>query len=309
MAGPGIFDRDLIQAASNDVTVTPSTATLTLTRFVPVIKHTIVVPVKTLALTTFAPSVTVGVRVTPTTASLTLTTFAPTVTTSNNQLVTPGTLALTTARFAPVIKHQITVPVKALSLATFAPVLKFSIIVPKLSLTLTMFAPTVTVAPAAGNVTVTPGTASLIITQFPPTVTVQSASTPPPPSIAWRQTRKDEKQKEKPKRPMRVTPAPARLYLTAYPPSVSITANMVVSPAAAVVHAIGRGPLVVVKPSRESLARAREARLAESVFEAVTVQETLRVHRRQAAEYEPILSAAEIDALDFADLEEIGAMR
>lgn len=135
-------------AAAGNVVVTVPAASLTLTRFAPVIKLGIVVPAASLTLTTFAPVIKSAIVVPA--ASLTLTTFAPTVTATLDVLVT--------------------VPAASLALTTFAPLVNLAVIVPPASLTLTTFAPTVTVA--AGDVTVVIPSASLTLTTFPPTVTV-----------------------------------------------------------------------------------------------------------------------------------------
>lgn len=138
---------------ANPISVTPTTATLTLSTFAPTVllPKTVTPSTATLVLSTFAPSVTVGVSVVPTTAALVLSTFAPTVTTTANVLVTPSTLALVLSTFAPTVTvsdHKIVIPSTA-------------------SLVLTGFAPTV-VTP----IQVTPATLALILSTFAPTVTV-----------------------------------------------------------------------------------------------------------------------------------------
>lgn len=178
MAGPGIFDRDLLQAFAP--TVTPPTANLITTGFAPVLKLGIIPPTTALTIATFAPTVTMGIRVIPSTVALTLSTFAPTVTTP--RLVIPGTKALALTTFAPTVTaaaNRVVVPTTA-------------------SLTLTQFDAVVTAtgqaAPSQGgggwdnvrqkrktekpkrkpvrihrNVKVTPLTARLSITSHPPT--------------------------------------------------------------------------------------------------------------------------------------------
>lgn len=74
----------IAEAAAN-VTVTPSTASLTLTTFAPTV------------------TATAGVTATPTTAGLTLATFAPTVTTTANVTATPTTATLNLTMFAPTV--------------------------------------------------------------------------------------------------------------------------------------------------------------------------------------------------------------
>lgn len=166
---------------ANNVTVTPSTASLSLTTFAPTVAataHQTAVP-STAALTTtrFAPTVTTTDHkvATPSTASLALTAFAPTVTATANKTVTPGTASLTLATFAPTVSataHVTVTPDPAsLTLTTFAPSLDGSdhqVATPDAaSLALTAFAPTVV---ATDHKSVTPTTASLSLTAFAPDV-------------------------------------------------------------------------------------------------------------------------------------------
>lgn len=145
--------------AGGSVSVTPTTASLTTTRFAPTV------------------SVTNNVMVTPTTASLTLTRFAPTVTVSNPQTVTPSTASLTISRFAPTVSvsnNQIVTPsTTSLTISRFAPTVTASnniTVAPSTaSLTISSFAPTVTIP---NNITVTPSTATLTLTLFSPTVSI-----------------------------------------------------------------------------------------------------------------------------------------
>ena len=90
---------------SSPVVVTPGTAVLTTTSFVPTVTTPRTVTPGTVALTTslFAPTVTVGVSVIPGTIALTLTQYVPTVTVSNNQTVTPGIVELILASFSPTV--------------------------------------------------------------------------------------------------------------------------------------------------------------------------------------------------------------
>ena len=136
--------------------VVPTTLALTTAAFAPTIKHQITGAAPT-ALTTaaFAPSVTVGVRATPTTLAVLTATFAPTVIAP--RLVTPTTLALTTALFAPVIK--------------------LGVIPGTLAVLTTAFAPTVT-ATSGSNVTVTPTTLAVVTAAFAPTVATPRLVTP-----------------------------------------------------------------------------------------------------------------------------------
>lgn len=343
MAGFGIFDRDLIQlegAGGGNVTVTPTTAALTLSAFAPTIKHQIVVPVKALTLTTFAPvikhSIIVPVK------ALTLAMFAPTVTTTANQVVTPTTVALTTTLFAPVIKWAVIVPTKALTLATFAPTVTVSaavVVTPgtaalvltkfvpvvtasdhktvtptTASLFMATFAPTVTVA--AGSATVEPITATLTLTTFAPTVTVTAPTPTGGLGRAWRPPSKQAKPKAikvKFKRlpvPVTVYPLPAHLKITTYPPTVTVTDNKIVTPITARLSIVTFPPVVIVKRSREAM-RAEVARESELVAAVSAPFDALRFQSREAAAYESTLALQEIEAMDardMAELEEIGAL-
>lgn len=141
---------------ANPISVTPTTATLTLSTFAPTIllPKTVTPSTATLTLTGFAPTVSVGVSVTPSTAALVLSTFAPTVTVSSNVLVTPSTATLALTTFAPtVLTPRTVVPLTA-------------------TLALTAFAPTVLIS---DHKIVTPPTLALIITTFAPIVTVGGA--------------------------------------------------------------------------------------------------------------------------------------
>lgn len=138
---------------ANPISVTPTTATLTLSTFAPTVllPKTVTPSTVALVLSTFAPTILVGTSVVPSTATLVLSTFAPTVTTTANVLVTPSTLALVLSTFAPTVTvsdHKIVIPSTA-------------------SLVLTGFAPTVLIP-----VTASPTTLALILSTFAPTVTV-----------------------------------------------------------------------------------------------------------------------------------------
>jgi hypothetical protein len=126
----GPFDNAFVETveADNNVTVTPTTAAITLTTFAPsVLTPRLVTPgTQTLTLTTFAPSVLAPRLITPTTRALTLTTFAPVV--SAPRMVTPGTLALTLTAFAPsvAVPRLVTPGTAALVLTAFAPIVSVS---------------------------------------------------------------------------------------------------------------------------------------------------------------------------------------
>jgi len=141
-------------------TVTPTTASLTITAFAPTVSTPrLVTPgTATISLTTFAPTVSTPRLVTPTTPTLTIAGLAPTV--STPRLVTPTTRALTLTTFAPTVSVPgLITPVTA-------------------TLTITTFAPTVSTT-VSGDVLCTPITLSLVLTTFAPTVTAGGQSVDP----------------------------------------------------------------------------------------------------------------------------------
>jgi ribosomal protein S19 len=170
-----------------NTTVTPSTASLTLSPFAPTVTATqnkLVTPgVATLTLTTFAPTVLAPRTVTPGVVSLTIGTFAPTVTASDHKSVTPATANLALTTFAPTVTATesdnivVTPDIAALNLATFAPTVTTTdhqTVTPTTAeLVLATFAPVVTYT---SNVTVTPGVAALVLASFAPTVTAYGDS-------------------------------------------------------------------------------------------------------------------------------------
>lgn len=164
--------------ATENTTVTPSTASLTLTAYAPTVTtsaNTTVTPATaTLTLTVYGPTVTTPQLVTPSTASLTLAMFAPAVAT--HVLVTPATATLSLAAFAPVVATPVTVTpsTAALTTDTFAPSVSTPILVTptNATLTTTVFTSTVT---ASADIVATPSTASLTLALFAPTVTAVGA--------------------------------------------------------------------------------------------------------------------------------------
>lgn len=130
-------------------TVTPGTASLTLTSFAPkVVTTTRVVPAtKSLALATFAPTIKQAIRVIPGPASLVLNSFAPRLVAQTR--IVPATAHLTLGTFAPTsaVTNRINIPTAALVLNAFAP-------------TVIVF--------TAGQVVITPQTATLALTSFAP---------------------------------------------------------------------------------------------------------------------------------------------
>jgi hypothetical protein len=182
-------------AAAAGTTVTPSTASLTLSTFAPTVSvtdnKTVTPTTASLSLTSFAPTITVSDNkiVTPTTAELVLSTFAPTVTASDHILVTPTTASLTLTTYEPTVAisdNQTATPTTAtLELTTFAPTVSITdniTVTPSTaSLTTTTYEPTVT---TTANVTVTPTTAELVISTFAPSVSVSTGSVTVIPSTA-----------------------------------------------------------------------------------------------------------------------------
>lgn len=158
-------------AGGGNVTVTPTTASLTTAAFAPVLKFG--VTPSTLALTTsrFAPVLKFSVI--PPTAALTLSAFAPTVTFTGHVVAVPATLALTTSAFAPVLKLVVTPTTKALVTAAFAPRIGLGVVPATVSLTTSLFAPTL-----ISGVGVIPGTVALVTARFAPTLLMPVVCTP-----------------------------------------------------------------------------------------------------------------------------------
>lgn len=169
------------EVAAN-VTVTPGTASLSLSAFAPAVavsdNKTVTPGTASLSLSAFAPTVTATqhVTVTPGAASIALAAFAPTVTASDHKTVTPGTAALALSAFAPVVSvannQTVTPGTASLSLATFAPAVSVSdhkLVAPgAAALVLSAFAPVVSFT---ANQVVTPGAAALVLTAYAPVVT------------------------------------------------------------------------------------------------------------------------------------------
>jgi hypothetical protein len=194
--------------ASGNITVTPTTAALTLA--------------------TFAPTATLSDHqtVVPSTAALVTSAFAPTVATSDHQTVTPTTTALTTSTFAPTVAlsdHQTVVPDVA-------------------ALVLTPFAPNVQ---AGAGLTVVPTTASLAITAFAPTVsfTEHQTVTPTTASLALMAFAPDTVLTDH----QLVTPATRALALTAFAPNVVASDHKLLTPSTAALVTTGFAPLVSVE--------------------------------------------------------------
>lgn len=176
-----------LAAASSNVTVEVPVATLTISTFAPTIKHEIVVPATSLTTNTFAPKLDLGVI--PPTATLTTTRFEPQV---NLGVIVPVT-TLTSTTFAPTVTAssgggpvEVVVPATSLTTTTFEPKLDLGVIVPTVSLTTTTFEPKIglgIVVPITNITTTTfvpvielkviPGTTALLLNTFAPTVTAE----------------------------------------------------------------------------------------------------------------------------------------
>lgn len=182
------IDEYYVAAAGGGETISVPLATLSLATFAPTVSttanNTVDVPLGTLSLTTFAPTVsaTANNTVDVPLATLSLTAFAPTVTVgANNSVDVPlATLSLTT--FAPTVSatanNTVDVPLGTLSLTTFAPTVSATghntVDVPLGTFTLTTFAPTVSTS--AGN-TVDVPVGSLTLTGYAPSVSATGNQT------------------------------------------------------------------------------------------------------------------------------------
>lgn len=143
--------------------------------------QTIDVPLKSLTLTPYAPTVTGTTQtITVPLKSLTLTPYAPTVTVTDHQTIAVPLQALTYTGYAPTVTvtdHQtIAVPLQSLTLTPYAPTVTATdhqtIAVPLQSLTYTGYAPTVD---APGDVSITVPLKELTYTGHVPTVNVGGA--------------------------------------------------------------------------------------------------------------------------------------
>lgn len=226
-----------LPSASSPVTVTPTTATLSITGYAPTIRlPKVVTPTtRSLTITTYAPTVLLPKTVTPTTASLTTTGYAPTVATP--RVVTPATKALTTTGYAPTVKTPRTVTPTAagLTLTTFAPAVRLGVKATPgtASLNTTGYAPTVrtprTATPAARALSLTgyapnvvvpgqviPSPATLNLTGYPPVVRTPRTVTPGPGSLATTRYAPTVRT------PRTVTPGTRSLVLTGFAPTVTV---------------------------------------------------------------------------------------
>lgn len=147
--------------------VTPALATLTLTKFAPVVVRAVVPPTRILTTATFAPTVLVPRFVTPPMTALATTSYAPQIRLS----VSPNLISLTTTKFAPTVlsPRLVTPGLIANTLSAFAPAVSATAnkwVTPDLSaLTLSTFAPSVS---STQNALVRTNLATLVTTGFSP---------------------------------------------------------------------------------------------------------------------------------------------
>lgn len=197
--GPQLFWPPAAPGGGGGVTVTPGTASLSLTPFAPVVstpstvtpgvaelqltpfaplvsasdQQTVTPGTASLTLTAFTPDVTAGGSVTaiPGTAELALTAFAPQVSSSADQTAIPGTASLTLTAFAPDVgAPRLVVPQTGeLLLTPYGPYVDFGIVVGEGSLVLTAFAPEVN-----SGITLVPDAGELVLTAYVPDVATSS---------------------------------------------------------------------------------------------------------------------------------------
>ncbi|KKN73413.1 hypothetical protein LCGC14_0401160 [marine sediment metagenome] len=235
--------------AAGGVTVTVPVASLTLTGFAPTVTvsdhQSVTVPVASLALTGFAPTVTATANITVEipVASLALAGFAPTVTTTANISIEVPVASLALSGFAPTVtatgNQSVIVPVASLTLTGFAPTVtatgNVSIEVPVASLALAGFAPTVT---ATGDVSITVPVASLALAGFAPTVQTPVTITIPVASLTLTGFAPTVQT------PVSVTVPVASLSLSGFAPIVTATANVSVTVPVASLALSGFSPTV-----------------------------------------------------------------
>jgi hypothetical protein len=173
--------------AADNVTVTPTTLNLTITKFAPTLRLTITPAVKNFTTAGFAPklaftlmptlaaltttwfALSLELRVTPSTQSLVLTTFVPTVDTGGGQetVAIPATASLTLSTFASALALSVVPDSISLTLSEFAPALELVTIPATTGLNLSGFASSVNL----GDV---PSTASLVTAGFAPVLELKT---------------------------------------------------------------------------------------------------------------------------------------
>lgn len=166
----------------NNVDVTPTVASLTITTYAPTVQTSgnqeVTPPSATLTTTRYAPTVTAPRDVIPGVASLATTLYAPNVETPRDVL--PGTRALTTTRYAP----------------TVAVTAHVNVLPSPATVTTTSFAPTVTVQQQNPNVI--PSSATLTLTSYAPVVSI-AAPEPTVIIVGGDDAPKKKKRKEAPR--------------------------------------------------------------------------------------------------------------
>lgn len=234
--------------------VVPSVTSLTTTKFVPAIGKGYTVPVRTLTLTTFAPTIRLPKLVTAGLTTISATKFAPTV--STPRLVTVSATSLSATRLTPNILVSVRVPMGLATLTTnrLSPVVSRAVNVGLKTLALTTFAPTVSTPR-----TVTPGVTSLTTARFSPTVqygyyfrpnTTAVTTTRYAPSV---------------QAPRLATPNRALVVTLAFTPSVPVSDNKTAIPSVKSLAVSGLAPTValsdhkVVVPAKTSLVTATYA--------------------------------------------------
>ncbi len=231
-AGTGIFDGfNTGTAAAAGTAVTPGVGSLALATFAPTISqpHAVAPSVNALTLATFAPTVAQPHAVAPGVGALTLATFAPSIAQPHG--VSPGVVALTLATFAPTVAQagtgtNVLPDVCALALATFAPTLAQTAnqaLTPAAgALTLATFTPSILQPQSAA-----PGTTALSLASFAPTL-AQTAN-------------------------QGVAPGAAALVLTTYAPTVQIAAgSQGVTPGVMALTLTGYAPTVQQSAATDS---------------------------------------------------------
>lgn len=164
----------------NNITVTPSTVTLSTSTFAPKLALAVIPTTKSLSTNTFAPTIVRPITVSPSTAMLSTSRFAPVLAVA----AIPSARSLSLSTFAPsVVSGTLVKPGSAsFTISTFAPLNKFAFVPTAQSLTLNTFAPDAVVE--SHSVTVTPSTASLTLSEFAPSLGFAFVPTTKNPSLA-----------------------------------------------------------------------------------------------------------------------------
>lgn len=139
--------------------VTAGVATLTISRFAPLLLLSVIPATATLTTTGFAPQL--RLVITPATATLAVTQFPPGL----QLITTPATATLSVTGFPPQLRERVTPAAVTLSATTFTPVLHERVTPATLTVSLTVFTPIVT-----QNIFVTVPDTALTLTSFQPHV-------------------------------------------------------------------------------------------------------------------------------------------